>query len=492
MKNLTLNSILTKALFLFVILIAAGCKYNYYYPVDFDLDISSVTAVDLEEDGYWLSTGQDEIELYYTLASLDKNNKLVSAPQRRHYGPHEFTYRGETQYGYSPLSVNVPAKGKVYFSVHLTENDDYFSVIQTIEDAKTIVDIAEFVSRNKKKSKIAARSLKMASRTLNWLGIALTIVDILDTNDRLLGVCIVLDEEQLKAITAQTKVSGTLRGAGSNWGDRFDYRVNFSLLAQEAYGKAVKERIKSKAPNFYFNISPFIVDQNLNDYWSKYPDRLLVESSQRKDEYEWSDGLYNQKVSAHFGFCVSPAFKMGRSSYGKFFLEGGYQRMPYLLNFDHNYQLGSQYFQNPSGLPTNFTVGDIELKINQYNGAALFKIMSRKVVWDIGGGVLYQEGRTKFRGLETTNPAVHFDYNENQNILEKKFLPYGFTKLGFGRIKGNSGFMVNFGVMAFQPNYTSNSNFGIYSSSGSNNWEVIPVSPENLKISYSFGMDFFF
>jgi hypothetical protein len=165
----------------------SSCSYKVYHQHETKLDIERLTAMDLEEDDYLLSTGQDEIELYYTLAALDENNRVVGI-QRKHYGPQDFSYRGQSRSGYWPVDVTVPPKGKLYLSVHIIENDDYFQTKQYIDDAQTIVDVAEFVAKNSRKGKAAARTLRLISRRLHWLGIAVTVIDLIDTNDQAHGL----------------------------------------------------------------------------------------------------------------------------------------------------------------------------------------------------------------------------------------------------------------------------------------------------------------
>jgi hypothetical protein len=237
-----------------------------------------------------------------------------------------------------------------------------------------------------------------------------------------------------------------------------------------------------------------MIDQNLNDYWLRSRDRLLEPSGNSSNEYEFSDGLYNMNFAASLAFALAPSFKMNRkeTARGKFYLQGGYRRLPYHLNFDHSYILDNQYFQNTSGLPSDPSVDDIELDLTQFSGAALFKVVGRNVIWDIGGGVLHHQGKTRFHNLSLDNPQASFVYDENQNILEEDLIPFGFTKLGFGKINRNSGYTINLGVMAFQPQYTTNSLFGIYKNDENNPPTPVPAGTENWRFSASIGLDLFF
>lgn len=480
----------SKIAILLIVFLLSSCKYKTYYPYNFEFDFMEVTALDLEEDGYLFSTGDDEIEIYYSLAALDKNNNPVGPVRKRHYSK-TFYDKGDYARGFSSLSVKVPAKGKVYFSMCLIENDDYFAVSQAIDDLETVVDVAKFVSRNKKKGSLTARSLRMASRTLTWLGIAVTVVDIIDTNDKLMGICIVLDEDQLQELSRKGRTNLTARGKGSNWGDTYDYAIDFGLLARQAYGEPIRERIKAKrkAPNVYANFSPFIIDQHLNEFWQRSPDRLIEKSKTEGGESQWSDGLYNNNLSVSFGIGVSPAFKIKNSTVGKFYLEGTYRKLPYVLNTEKEIFLSNFYLQNDSGTAADISINKITLDVEQYRAAATFKIISQSLVWEMGGGVLYNKaGRTKFSGVTLGNPDAKFIYDNTQNVLEENYTSFAFSKIGYGRINGTKGATINFGVMAFKPNFEVNNLYGLKDSNGKN----IPTSVDNYRLSYSFGLDFYF
>lgn len=481
--------------FLLICLLSSSCRYNRFYPSDFTFSVEHVQALDLEEDGYWLSSNQDEIELYYTVAALNEQNQVVDGPKRRHYGPEIFSYRGQISYGYDDLALDVPAKGKVYFSVRLIENDDWSSVLNSIDNAQTIVEVAELASRHRKgTSSLAARALKATARRLNWAGLILTVVDIFDTNDQLLGVCAVLDQEELEHLMEVRHFREKLKGSGSNWGDRYDYDVLIALEVQRRLSGEIRERAKALSPNVILGVSPFRIDSDLNEFWSKSPDRLLERSANSDDDYNFSDGLYNGHFSANLGLAVTPAFRLNkRYAFGKFYLHTGYNQTPYRLDFKQDIFLSSSYFQNSTGSSADLSVGAVTLNLRQYNAALLLKLHSRRISWDIGGGMQYQQGFTRFNNVKVGNPNASFIYDEQSNVLEEDYLPFAFTKLGLGSFKRNKGYTLNFSLMAFKPSFTPNQNYGIFTSANEGLTNLlVPLSNPKWQLGYSFGLDVFF
>jgi hypothetical protein len=231
----------------------------------------------------------------------------------------------------------------------------------------------------------------------------------------------------------------------------------------------------------------------LNDYWNNSPDRLLVQSKDNDNEYDWSDGLYNKNLSASLGFGLTPAFRMGLRTFGRIYGQGTYRSLPYILNFEgNNYQVDNSYFNNTSGMPADLKVKDLEFDITQLGGSAYFKLISGGFSWDIGGGMNFNKGRTKFKGAEFGNPNASLAYDETQNVLLPSKFPFGFTKIGFGRINRSSGFQFTFGVSAAKPTYEWNDIFKIYNDFGNGNSAIVPATNKEWRLGYSFGFDILF
>lgn len=473
---------------LVVLALNAACATKKYYPIKATYSLGSVTAHDLEED----FTGQDEVRILYSVASFNKDNSLY-AKGGNLYGPVEFSYKGDRKSGiFKPLTITVPAKGKLLISVQLSEDDDYSAFSDALSNAEDLVNIAKFASKaigNRQ----ALRTFSMVSRRLSLLGNAVTLIDILDYDDELMAFTVVIDEEQLRALTAKGFVSiqDNYQQSGSNWGDRFSYEINFGLMLSRIAGPIEKERIRARAPNIVLSGSPILVSQPLNSYWTNVPDRMWEETAGGNTEF--SDGLINKIWSASLGIGISPAIRLGQGGVGKFYLYGHYQQLPYLLDFaNHKYTIDNAYFKNTSNRPPEFKVVGMELDIRQYGLSPAFKVLTGNVIFDMGGGFQRSVAQTHFISPSFGNPNASLSYQEDVNVFENTSTPFGFAKLGFGRIRGNRGSVVSIGLVGLKPNYTFNNNFKIYSPSSAINKSIVPATNDAWRVTYQFGIDVMF
>lgn len=470
-------------------LLLSSCRYNRYYPVNFDLNINQITALNLEEDDHWYSSGEDEIRLRYSVVSLTPGDP----PGQYDYdgAGEEMTFGRRGQYirGFQPLHVEVPAQGKVFVSVVLTERDDYSSIINTLDDIGNILDIAEFIADfdRKRRLKLPGRTFKMASKAVTIAKTVITVVDLIDTDDEIIAFCTVLDKEQLMALSELRSSDFVIDRKGSNWFDDYRYQIGLSFLARREPGvKPVKERIPAIASPVYVDFSPLQIDQPLNDYWMKSRDPLMEKVSE--SNYEWSDGAYNKNFSASLGFSVSPAFRMNKKfTWGKFYMRAGYRRLPYLLNFDYDYLMGQRYFSNNTSIPAGPAVEEIELDLMQLSAAPHLRIMGSYLFWDIGGGVHYHIGKARFKGLMLDNPNASFVYDESTNIIERDYQPFIFTKIGLGNAL-SSNLLLHVGAMAFKPELLTNENFEIFLDEGSTTNPVTPTISDEWRFNFSIGL----
>ncbi len=154
--------------------------------------------------------------------------------------------------------------------------------------------------------------------------------------------------------------------------------------------------------------------------------------------------------------------------------------------------IDKSYFSNLTGATANFKAEDIELDILQLGGSSYFKLIAGSFSWDFGAGVLFSNGKMRFKGVEFGTPNVSLAYDEKQNILTPTRYPYGFTKIGIGRINGDKGFQFTFGINAAKPSFTMNENFKIYKKIGSNTSELASGLNTEWRIGYTFGFDILF
>lgn len=485
MKSVIRNT----SIFAFFLLIfsLSSCKTVSYYPVSAKIGSKSVTAINLEEDDYFFSTGNDEIHYQYTFAAMDANGNVVGRPVSG-YEYMEFNRRGQTKYTYGGGDFRIPQGGSLFISVSLTEDDDYSNIIDMIDTGQEIAEMVE-KARGSKNNKIRINSryaIKM-SRALNWLSIAFTVVDYFDTNDKLMVVCGVMDKKELKRFISKGETELKLRSSGRNNGDNFSYQVDLSLIAGEMWtAKPLKERVeKSKRvktnksyakslPDFNINFSPIFSIGNLNESWLNSNPAEDTGNSSQYDLPNFSD----YDFGAYMAFNITPAFGGRKGGYKKLLLDLGYYKKHFYLNTKQEHFFTDFYFDNPSGNQFGFSYDQVTFETETASaGLTLrFFLKDNPTYIDIGGGTLTQNAKLSINVTDIDQADVQYNYDESLNILDRTFSPYG--KLGVG-INYKS-IQIGIHLTGYAPQFNVNDNYQIFTATA-NGFEKTDFStPNNL------------
>lgn len=200
------------------------------------MSIASIKAINIEET----LSGQDEILLTYSMTIYNKNNKMHSVVNGT-WGITEMkSGNGYTAESFMPIESVVPPGGRVVMAVALTEIDDYDKAKQAVSRLKSVSNSIHFPDAVELLLPEVGTAIKVIKTSFSVAGIAVEVVGFLD-NDDLLGQDLhQVSQEAIQKGNRSFKVPLVFKG--SNWGDKYEYTLEYDLKLQELYVKKKKKK----------------------------------------------------------------------------------------------------------------------------------------------------------------------------------------------------------------------------------------------------------
>ena len=228
--------ILFSFVFVWLLVSASSCKHPAQRSLAAQMSIESLKAQNIEET----LSGEDEVLLTYSMTIYNKNDKMFSVvngtwgitemKNGSSYAPQSFT----------PIEAVVPPGGRVVMALALTEIDDYDIAKQTVNKLKAVSNSIHFPDAVELLLPEVGTAIKVIKTSFSVAGIAVDVVSFLD-NDDLLGQDLhQVSQEAIQKGNRSFKVPLVFKG--SNWGDKYEYTLDYSLKLQELYAKKKKKK----------------------------------------------------------------------------------------------------------------------------------------------------------------------------------------------------------------------------------------------------------
>ena len=227
----------TKQLFLLLLLaLLSACTAKRIGSVNANMNILSLKANNIEET----ISRQDEISLTYSLSVYNKKGKLYSVVNGV-WGI--TTMKTGDQYAkeaFQPLEVVIPEGGSIKMAVALTEIDDYEQAKKLVAQAKNIANQIRFPDIVEAVAPRVETAITLLRTTFTVAGVAVDVVGFFDNED-LVG-------QDLHQISASSIAKGNryfkvpLVFKGRNFGDSYEYTLEYDLLLKDLRAKKKKEK----------------------------------------------------------------------------------------------------------------------------------------------------------------------------------------------------------------------------------------------------------
>jgi hypothetical protein len=211
-------------------------------------------------------------------------------------------------------------------------------------------------------------------------------------------------------------------------------------------------------PNFTVSIEPFIIGNNLNEFWTSDSDKLLTDKD-GDNKLEWSDGLWNKSLGGSIGFVVSPEMRLGSDSYAKLYANVGYHQFGYYL--DTTYKLSRNFFATIPSSAKTFNVSEpIQFQQNNTSlGLTARFFIKKHLIIDVNGGYMKQSGTLNLYQSKLT--SGHTWVSEQIKIVEDSYTPFGGLKIGYGYNHKHSGTHLSVGVDFYSTRQTNTTAYKI-------------------------------
>jgi hypothetical protein len=235
-------------------------------------------------------------------------------------------------------------------------------------------------------------------------------------------------------------------------------------------------------PNFTVSIEPFIIGNNLNEFWTSDSDKLLTDKD-GDNKLEGSDGLWNKSLGGSIGFVVSPEMRLGSDSYAKLYANVGYHQFGYYL--DTTYKLSRNFFATIPSSAKTFNVSEpIQFQQNNTSfGITARFFVKKRLIIDLNGGYMKQSGTLNLYQSKLT--SGHTWVSEQIKTVEDSYTPFGGLKIGYGYNHKHSGTHFSVGIDFYS---TSQMNTTAYKITESKTDKPIGFGTNGLHYKIYFGL----
>lgn len=200
------------------------------------LSITNLEARNLEEDCCFWSSDDDEIVMTYSL--IETRNNAATGDVMMDAWSHGNVHKGD--YGpFDPISLDVARGNGVVFAFLLKETEDYSRassyanrISRYAGYVQTGAEVGAYVDPSGVSAGVATAA-EIVKWTAKGFGYATSVVSWLDDDDTLANWKLVLTSGNISGILSNGSYTDTVQFRGSNNGDRFDYRITFTITVQQ-------------------------------------------------------------------------------------------------------------------------------------------------------------------------------------------------------------------------------------------------------------------